>query len=192
MPSIFDQGIGYLPYLIRLLVTSKLRCFPLFSVFILPFKIRKLSKAHVNVSSINKLFILNKDRGIIFRTAGPRVQLSTGGAPDKDVIWYGTTCTGISRKSPDRRFCIKFTAPLGCWSAIKHTWGRAQINLISPKFNEGINQIYQKPFLFYSCVVYWFSPFPSNSLISLNINLYHNIVIVHIVKRSYPSLTHKF
>lgn len=160
MPSIFDQGIGYLPWL---LVTSKLRCFPLFSVFTLPFKIRKLSNAHVNVSSINKLFILNKDRGLIFRTAGPRVQLSTGGAPDKDVMWYGTTWTGISRKSPDRRFCIKFTAPLGCWSAIKHTWGRAQINLISPKFNEGINQIYQKPFLFYSCVVYRFSPFHSNS-----------------------------
>lgn len=80
MPSIFDQGIGYLPYLIRLLVTSKLRCFPLFSVFILPSKIRKLSKAHVNVSSINKLFILNKDRGIIFRTAGPRVQYCRRGA----------------------------------------------------------------------------------------------------------------
>lgn len=73
MPSIFDQGIGYLPYLIRLLVTSKLGCFPLFSVFILPFKIRKLSKAHVNVSSINKLFILNKDRGIIF---GPQARES--------------------------------------------------------------------------------------------------------------------
>lgn len=78
MPFIFDQAIGYLPYLIRLLVTSKLRCFPLFSVFTLPSKIRKLSKAHVNVSSINKLFILNKDPGIIFRTAGPWVQLSTG------------------------------------------------------------------------------------------------------------------